>query len=51
MEIVGEMKRLFRWFTLAICLLSLTSCGLPMAAARSAGRLVQAVGGMAGAVQ
>jgi hypothetical protein len=41
------MKRVFQVFGIAAVLLALTSCGLPMAAARSAGRLVDAVGGMA----
>lgn len=45
------MKRVLQLSALAAFLLSQTSCGLPMAAARSVGRLAQSVGGLASSLQ
>lgn len=42
------MKRKIQWLLLAACVVSLTSCGLPGALARSAGRAVQGAGGLLG---
>lgn len=42
------MKKALRWLALAVMITSLTSCGLPGAAVRSAGRLAQAAGGLLG---
>jgi hypothetical protein len=41
------MKRLVQLTAIAAFLLSLNSCGLPAALGRSAGRVVQGVGGLA----
>lgn len=38
MAMLRAMKRKIQWLLLAACVVSLTSCGLPGAVARSAGR-------------
>ena len=40
------MKCLFQWITVAVLVFSLSSCGLPVALARSAGSVVQGLGGL-----
>jgi hypothetical protein len=42
------MKRIFQWLALTALVFSMTSCGLPGAAIRSAGRLVQTAGSLVG---
>lgn len=42
------MKKILKWSAVAALLLSLNSCGLPMALARSAGSVVNSVAGLAG---
>ncbi len=42
------MKLFWKLLILAVAVLSLNSCGLPVAMARSVGRLVQAADGLAG---
>jgi hypothetical protein len=41
------MIRILRWSALAAMLLTLNSCGLPMALARSAGSVLNTAGGLA----
>ncbi len=42
------MKRFLQWIALAAAMLSITSCGLPGALARSAGSLYNSLGSLAG---
>jgi hypothetical protein len=42
------MKRLFQWTALAAIALILSSCGMPAALGRSAGRVMQSVSNVAG---
>ena len=42
------MKRFLQWIALTALVFSLTSCGLPGAAARSTGNLAKSVGGLLG---
>jgi hypothetical protein len=41
------MKRKLQWLALALLVLSMSSCGLPGALVRTAGNLVNTVGGLA----
>jgi hypothetical protein len=41
------MKRNLQWLALALLVFTMTSCGLPGALVRSAGNLVNTVGGLA----
>lgn len=45
-EAPREMKRILKYSALAALILSLSSCGLPMALGRSAGSLVNSAGGL-----
>lgn len=42
------MKRFLQWVALTALVLSLTSCGLPGAVARSTGNLAKSLGGLVG---
>lgn len=42
------MKRKLQWLALALLVFTMTSCGLPGALVRTAGNLVNTVGGLAG---
>lgn len=42
------MKRILQWIALTAVVLSLTSCGLPGALARTAGNATNSLGGLVG---
>jgi hypothetical protein len=42
------MKRILQWMAVGMLVCSTSSCGLPGAAVRSAGRLVQTAGSLVG---